>query len=66
MHDTKERLSFLWIFALLNYLYAVRASPSLGSDGFSGLDGDTHRYDSGVETFHLGRTGWRISLRVAF
>jgi hypothetical protein len=22
MHDTKERLSPLWIFALLNYLYA--------------------------------------------
>jgi hypothetical protein len=22
MHDTKERLSFLWLFALLNYLYA--------------------------------------------
>ena len=22
MHDTKDRLSLLWIFALLNYLYA--------------------------------------------
>ena len=22
MHDTKERLSLLWIFALFNYLYA--------------------------------------------
>jgi hypothetical protein len=22
MYDTKERLSLLWIFALLNYLYA--------------------------------------------
>ena len=22
MHDIKERLSVLWIFALLNYLYA--------------------------------------------
>jgi len=22
MHDTKERLSVLWIFALVNYLYA--------------------------------------------
>jgi hypothetical protein len=22
MHDTKERLSLLWIFVLLNYLYA--------------------------------------------
>src|ERR1700757_2610666 len=22
MHDTKERLSLMWIFALLNYLYA--------------------------------------------
>lgn len=64
MHDTTEGLSLLWIFALLNYLYAdvlalvrfcrlakfIRASPSMGSGGFSGLDGDTHRYDSGVET----------------
>ena len=64
MHDTKERLSLLGIFALLTYLYAdvvalvrycrlakfIRASPSMGSDGFGGLDGDTHRYDSGVET----------------
>jgi len=24
MHDTKERLSLLWIFALLNYLYAEK------------------------------------------
>jgi hypothetical protein len=23
MHDTKERLSVLWIFALLNYLYVT-------------------------------------------
>ena len=22
MHDTKERLSLFWLFALLNYLYA--------------------------------------------
>jgi len=36
MHDTKERLSLLWIFALLNYLYAdvvalfaVVGSPNL-------------------------------------
>jgi hypothetical protein len=36
MHDTKERLSVLWIFALLNYLYAdvlalwaVAAAPHL-------------------------------------
>ncbi|MGA7633334.1 MAG: DUF6326 family protein [Terriglobales bacterium] len=36
MHDTKERLSLLWIFALLNYLYAdvlalwaVRSLPHL-------------------------------------
>ena len=47
MHDTKERLSVLWIFALLNYLYAdvvalfdivgsaksIRASPPMGSLG---------------------------------
>jgi hypothetical protein len=61
MHDTKERLSVLWIFALLNYLYAdvlghgwlattIRASSPMGSDGFSGLDGNTHRHDSGVST----------------
>ena len=36
MHDTKERLSLFWIFALLNYLYAdvvalfaIVGSPSL-------------------------------------
>ena len=36
MHDTKERLSLLWLFALLNYLYAdvvalfaVVGSPNL-------------------------------------
>ena len=36
MHDTKERLSVLWLFALLNYLYAdvlalwaVAAAPHL-------------------------------------
>src|ERR1700691_135034 len=36
MHDTKERLSLFWIFALLNYLYAdvlalwaVRSLPHL-------------------------------------
>ena len=64
MHDTKERLSQLWMFALLNYLYAdvlalfaivgspntCTASPTMGSDGFSGLDGNTHRHDSGVST----------------
>ena len=77
MHDTKQRLSLLWIFALLNYLYAdvvdlrvtqlplcgrcssvrncryekfIRASPTMGSDGFSGLDGNTHRHDCGVST----------------
>ena len=26
MHDTKERLSALWIFALLNYLFAIAGS----------------------------------------
>ena len=63
MHDTKERLSLLWLFALLNYLYADvvalfaivgssrrPTSPTMGSDGFSGLDGNTHRHDSGVST----------------
>ena len=64
MHDTKERLSLLWIFALLNYLYAdvlpcsillarkiqPPTSPTMGSAGFSGLDGNTHRHDSGVST----------------
>lgn len=60
MHDTKERLSLFWIFALLNYLYAdvlalwsVAApptSPTMGSGGFSRLDGNTHRHDCGVPT----------------
>ena len=27
MHDTKERLSLLWIFTLLNYLYADVGLP---------------------------------------
>ena len=27
MHDTKERLSLLWLFALLNYLYADVRCP---------------------------------------
>jgi hypothetical protein len=36
MHDTKERLSLLWIFALLNYLYAdvvalFASPPGLGN-----------------------------------
>jgi hypothetical protein len=64
MHDTKERLSLFWIFALLNYLYAdvvalfaIVGSPNsaphlstMGSAGFSGLDGNTHRHDCGVST----------------
>ena len=64
MHDTKERLSVLWIFALLNYLYVhviarlrycwlanfIRATLPMGSDGFSVLDGNTHRHDSGMST----------------
>ncbi len=65
MHDTKERLSLLWIFAFLNYLYAdvlalwdivgslnvagaITTSPTMGSGGFSGLDGNTHGHDCGV------------------
>jgi hypothetical protein len=63
MHDTKERLSLLWIFALLNYLYAdvVALFAMAGSRHpfeplppwalmGSGLDGNTHRHDSGVST----------------
>jgi hypothetical protein len=40
VHDTKERLSLLWIFALLNYLYAdvvalfaIVGSPNLAHHG---------------------------------
>jgi hypothetical protein len=66
MRDTKERLSLLWIFALLKlpvcgrtcpvrYCWLAESSrrptsPTMGSDGFSGLDGNTHRHDSGVST----------------
>jgi hypothetical protein len=64
MHDTKERLSLFWLFALLNYLYAdvlalysfvgsPNSAPHLPQWallGFSGLDGNTHRHDSGVST----------------
>ena len=64
MHDTKERLSQLWLFALLNYLYAdvLALFDIVGSQdpaphlpqwvllGFSGLDGNTHRHDTGVST----------------
>src|SRR6476469_4866850 len=36
MHDTKERLSLLWIFALLNYLYAdVLALFAIAGTGHS-------------------------------
>ena len=52
MQDTKERLSPLWIFALLNYLYVLAlllslpaefspTSPTMGPAGFSGVDGNT-------------------------
>jgi hypothetical protein len=39
MHDTKERLSLLWLFALLNYLYAdvLALWAILGSPNFSHL-----------------------------
>ena len=66
MHDTKERLSLFWIFALLNYLYADVYCPvcycwlaksirrptflTMGSAGFIGLHGNTHRHDCGVST----------------
>jgi hypothetical protein len=62
MHDTKERLSLLWIFALLNYLYAdvfalfdivgsqdpAPHFTAMGDAGICALDGDTHRDDSGI------------------
>ena len=42
MHDTKERLSLLWIFAFLNYLYAdvlalwvIVGSPNLATPHIS-------------------------------
>ena len=64
MHDSKERLSLFWIFALLNYPVCGRCCPvcycwlaefsptpsTMGSAGFSGLDGNTHRHDCGVST----------------
>ncbi len=64
MHDTKERLSQFWLFALFNYLYAdvLALLDIVGSQdpaphfpqwallGVSGLDGNTHRHDSGVST----------------
>jgi hypothetical protein len=66
MHDTKERLSLFWIFALLNYLYAdvialfaIVDSPNLADAphlppwallGSVSLDGNTHRHDGGVST----------------
>ena len=64
MHNTKERLSLFWLFALLNYLYAdvlalyfivgsqdpAPPSPTVGSAGVRGLDGNTHRHDPGVST----------------
>ena len=61
MHDTKERLSLLWIFAFLNYLYAdvlalwaiLGSPPTMGSDGFSRLDGNTHRHDCGVSAAYV-------------
>ena len=62
MHDTNERLSLLWIFALLNYLYAdvlalfaFAGSPNSAPHlpqwalfGISGFYGNTHRHDSCV------------------
>jgi hypothetical protein len=70
MHDTKERLSLFWLFALLNYLYAdvLALFAFVGSpiqptfhNGLCSrsLDGSTHRHDSGVSTASLERTGWR-------
>jgi len=38
MHDTKERLSVLWIFALLNYLYADVV-------GLFDIAGSRHRFE---------------------
>jgi len=64
MHDTKERLSLLWIFVLLNYLYAdvLALFAIVGSQdpaphlpqwallGSAVLMENTHRHDSGVST----------------
>lgn len=62
MHNTKERLSLLWIFALLNYLYAdvvaLFAIAGTGNSfeplsplallGRAVLIGNTRRHNSGV------------------
>jgi hypothetical protein len=68
MHDTKERLSLLWSFAFLNYLYAdvlapwaflahsiqrTPPPPTMGSDGFSRLDENTHCHDCGVSAAYV-------------
>jgi hypothetical protein len=66
MHDTKERLSLFWIFALLNYLYAdvlalfdIVGSPNLADaphlppwalPASAVLMENTHCHDRGVST----------------
>ena len=64
MPEVKERLSLLWIFALLNYLYAdvialwaLLGSPpadtpprASGARWFGGLDGNTYRDDCRLST----------------
>ena len=37
MHDTKEELSILWLFALLNYLYADVVLPFFDNVGSPNL-----------------------------
>jgi hypothetical protein len=58
MHDTKERLSLFWLFALLNYLYAdctalfaIVGSPNLSDahishHGFCWLHRSSWKYPS--------------------
>jgi hypothetical protein len=79
MHDTKERLSLFWIFALLNYLYAdvLALFAFVGSPNSAphlpqwALLGSAVLMEIPiamilvVDWFRLERTGWRISSRVA-
>jgi hypothetical protein len=68
MHDTKERLSLLWIFALLNYLYADVLAlwailgllnpadtppPQWVLMGSAVLMEMTHRHDCGVSAAYV-------------
>ena len=63
MHDTKERLSPFWLFALLNYLYAdvlalwCSAPPHLPPWVLAGsaVLMEYHRHDCGVATAAVSR-----------